>query len=121
MTDQTVPVPVDLLRALEASIRGTAWETVQCDAPPLGAAVQALTDLIPTPPKVGDVIESARAVKELPVGTVLRDNSQDVWLVTEGKHLHFVNPRKTSPSLSQIDDPAFSYYKPVIVALPDNA
>lgn len=91
MTEQTVPVPIDLLRALEASIRGTAWDTVQIDAPPLGATVQALTDLIPSPPKVGDTL-TAEQVGALPVGALVVDDQEDSWLVRpDGKVLYFAD------------------------------
>lgn len=114
LTEPTVTVPVSELQRLRAWYPSLSGSTPD---DPIGV----LIGLIPDPPKVGDVIDSADAAKALPVGTVLRDNTQDVWVVTEGQHLHYINPRKTSPFLTKIDDPAFEYYKPVIIDLPDNA
>jgi hypothetical protein len=117
VTDATVPVPVALLKRLkgERELRfidnqGALYSVRDDD-------MAGLLALIPAEPKVGDLVNEDN-VRDLPVGTVLRDKVGDIWFVAGDKRLRYINPRKTDPAVSGIDDPAFSYYEPVVVSLP---
>lgn len=117
MTDATVSVPVALLKRLkeERDLRfvdrdGALYNVRDAD-------MVDLLSLIPDPPEIGDLVNEDN-VRDLPVGTVLRDKVGDIWFVSGDKRLYYTNPRKTDPAVSRIDDPAFSYYEPVIVSLP---
>lgn len=78
MTDQTIPVPVDLLKDLRERYRG------ELRIDPDGLLAQ-VTALIPSPPKVGDALTAAGVkAAALPERSVLIDSDGDVWVTSEG-------------------------------------
>lgn len=84
MTDTvSIPVPLDLLKELKASYRGSSreidapWNEVTTTLD--GTAYDRVVALIPTPPKVGDMLD-ADEVRQLPPGAVLLDADDDVWV-----------------------------------------
>lgn len=82
MTD-TIPVPVDLLKELKASYRGSSreidapWDEVTTTTTLDGTAYDRVIALIPAPPKVGDVL-TAEQIADLPSASVMRDEDGDV-------------------------------------------
>ena len=70
MTEKTVAVPVELLQELKREYPG-AIEAVP------GGPLSRLVELIPSPPKVGDVL-TAEQIAELPAASVMRDEDGDV-------------------------------------------
>lgn len=107
MTNATVPVPVSELVSLRDDISN--WET--------SAPLAAVLAHIPTPPKVGDFV-TAESVKDLPAGTVLRDNEDDIWLVGPQAIVSYLNPARSDPRVLAVDNPAWGMYEPVIISLP---
>lgn len=107
MTDKTVPVPVELLQEIEDGVFY-----------PSGSPLARLRDFIPAPsPKVGDAI-TEDTIKELPNGSVLRDNVDDIWVVGSTGRLFYANLQRSAPAFFELHLPSFSEYKPVLVSLP---
>lgn len=118
MNEQTVPVPVTLLKRLrdDRQLRfvdpGGALYNVYDDA------MAPLIDLIPVLPKVGDMI-TAETIAALPPGSVLRDNIDDVWIVGPGGRIRVVNRTASGdPDFYEVFSPSFSDYQPVLISLP---
>lgn len=92
MTDQTVPVPLDLLKRLfdNTTLTRDAWEGDSVEVRP--SAIGALIDikaLIPTPHKVGDVLTAVQ-VYDLPVRSTFVDEDDDVYVVTAPREIYRV-------------------------------
>lgn len=116
MTEKTVPVPVELLQELKLEYPG-AIEAVP------GGPLSRLVELIPSPPKVGDVL-TAEQIAELPDASVMRDEDGDV-LVKVGDTV-----RRITTDLQYWDEatrwPADDFdelaadYSVTLVSLPDD-
>lgn len=109
MTENTVPVPVELLKRVEA-------EVYYGSESPL----KELRGYIPVPSKVGDVV-TAESVKSLPAGTVLRDVTDDIWLIGPQARLSYINPARADPRVFILSDPAWDVYEPAIISLPEES
>lgn len=93
MTDQTVPVPVDLLKRLfdNTTLTRDVFAGDSVDVRPSG--VGALIDikaLVPETPKVGDTL-TAETIAALPRKATIRDADGDVWLVLDDGKVGFVD------------------------------
>lgn len=117
MTEATVPVPVALLKRLRDDRQLRFVEPGGALYNVYGDAMEPLIALIPEPPKVGDVV-TAENVQDLPAGTVLRDNTDDIWLVDPQGNLSYFTPSRIDPRVFALTDPAWDEYEPVIISLP---
>jgi hypothetical protein len=83
VTDQTVPIPLDLLKRLfdNTTLNRDIFTGDSVDVRPGG--IGALIDIeafIPSPPKVGDKLTAAQ-VATLPYNAVVIDGDGDPWAV----------------------------------------
>lgn len=117
-TEKTVSVPVAVLQRL----RGGFIEERPMDNTITARreAVLEVLDYLPEPPKVGDVAH-ADNWRSLPVGTVLRDKIDDLWIVGPGETVSYLNPRRVKPQTFVLTDPAWAEYTPVIISLPEES
>lgn len=82
MTDQTIAVPVELLKRLaeHTAITHDVFEGIVAHVSPEGiGAIIDLKSFIPAPPKVGDTL-TADQIKKLPRKAVVRDKEGDLWV-----------------------------------------
>lgn len=112
MTDQTVSVPVDLLKNLK--------ERYPLNASSMDGPIKALADLIPVVHKVGDVVDGTdTAMAALPPRTVLTDRDGDL-VVAFGEGTNGSPARRITDGGRQTDAFITSYYAPyTIVYLPE--
>lgn len=89
MTDQTVPIPLDLLKRLFDNTTLTrdvfAGDSVEVRPSAIGALID-IKALIPTPHKVGDVLTAVQ-VYDLPVRSTFVDSDDDVYVVTAPRQI----------------------------------
>lgn len=92
MTDQTVTVPVDLLKRLFDNTTLTrdvfAGDSVEVRPSAIGALID-IKALIPTLHKVGDVLTAVQ-VYDLPVRSTFVDSDDDVYVVTGPREIYRV-------------------------------
>lgn len=128
MTDQTVPVPVDLLKRLfdNTTLTRDVFDGDSVDVRPSGiGAFIDIQALIPVPPKAGDVLTDFGQIADLPDTTVIVDRDGDVYVVGNGAATRVTDRLSLSSEVrDRVDLGAFAFSGcgPITVHyVPDNA